>query len=104
MSPSPPLTFAFEEVERTKEASISTCWGLRALFAEELRKFCPRKINKTSDVTEHQLQENIWALVAEFLHKKVWIEDDRWSASARAPGGFLMVDHHTAHCTSGVGG
>lgn len=96
-----PLTFAFEEVERTEETSVSTCRGLGSLLAKELGKLRPRKIDQSSDVAEHQLQENIWALVAEFLHKKVRIEDDRWSAGTRASRGFLTIDHHAAHCSSG---
>lgn len=95
------LTFAFKKVERTEKSSISTCWGLGTVLAQKLSELCPRKVNKASDVTEHQFQENIWVLVAEFLHKKIRVEDDWWSASARVSRRFLVVDHHAVHCTGG---
>ena len=86
MSPSRPLTFAFQEVERAKEASVSTRRGLGALVTEELCELRPGKIDQPSDVAEHQLQEDVRALVTEFLHKKVRVENDGRPTSSRAAG------------------
>ena len=38
--------------------------------------------------------------MAEFLNKKVGVEDDWWSASMRALQRLLMIGHHTDHSTS----
>lgn len=93
-------TFAFEEVERAKEAPISTCWGLRAFFTEELRKLSPGEIDEASSVAKHQLQEDVGVLVAELFHKEIRVEDDWRSASTTAPWGILTIGHHSAHFTT----
>lgn len=95
-----PLTFALEEVEWTEKTSIPTCWGFGTLLSKKLGKLCARKINKASNVTKHQLQENIRILMTELLHKKIWVKDDWWPSSTCTPRRFLMINHHTAHCIS----
>lgn len=90
------FTFSLKEVERAEKASISTRRGFGAILTKELGELGPRKVYKPGYVTEHKLQERFGVLVAEFLNKKIWVEDDRRSDRTRGAGRLLTVGHHAS--------
>lgn len=89
-------TFTLEEVEGAEEASAAPGGGLGSVVAQQLRELGARQVDEAADVAQHQLQEDVGAVVPELLHKEVRVEDDGGPAGAGAPRGvFQAADHVT---------
>lgn len=86
-----PLTFPFAEVEGAQKPGGRR--HLRHQLSSQLGELVPWQIYEPSNITKHQIRENLRMLMPEPLHKEVRVKDHRlvrvW---------FFVTEEHAAIC------